>query len=462
MSLSPSSGDRGQWGSSFGFIMAAAGSAVGLGNIWRFPYVTGQNGGGAFVFVYILCVLLIGLPLIYNEIALGRITGKSTIGAFRETGSNKFFMIFGAILALMVSFFVLSYYGVIAGWTIGYIVSEFTHFITDFETFRSSSALVLPFFGLFMILTIAIVLGGISGGIEKASKILMPVLFILVIGVMVRSLTLPGAGEGVRYYLTPDFSKITGGVILAALGQAFFSLSVGWGILITYGSYLPKSQNIVKAGMWIGIMDTGVALLAGLMIFPAVFAFAKDPAGGPTLVFQVLPEIFDSMPAGGNVVGALFFLLLCIAALTSAISMLEVPSSYLIDESKWSRKKSAWTVGILAFLVGIPSALSGGASHFFTELTIPYFGGTVKTGFLTIMDSVFGELFIVVVALMTSVYAGWFTNTKKLADEIAHGSKFFNKPIAGSLTWSGLWVFFIKYVCPIVIGLVLLSTTGII
>jgi NSS family neurotransmitter:Na+ symporter len=209
-------------------------------------------------------------------------------------------------------------------------------------------------------------------------------------------------------------------------------------------------------------MDTGVALLAGLMIFPAVFAFSKDPASGTTLVFQVLPEIFDSMPAGGNVVGALFFLLLCIAALTSAISMLEVPASYLIDESKWSRKKSAWTVGILAFLVGIPSALSGGASHLFTELTIPYFGGTVKTGFLDIMDAIFGELFIVVVALMTSVYAGWFTNTRKLADEIAHGSKLFNKRIAGSLTWSGLWVFFIKYVCPIVIGLVLLSTTGII
>jgi NSS family neurotransmitter:Na+ symporter len=313
-----------------------------------------------------------------------------------------------------------------------------------------------------MVLTIGIVLGGVSGGIEKASKILMPVLFILLIGVMIRSLTLPGAGEGVRYYLYPDFSKITGRVVLAALGQAFFSLSVGWGILITYGSYLPKSQNIVKSGMWIGLMDTGVALLAGLMIFPAVFAFSKDPASGTTLVFQVLPEIFDSMPAGGNVVGALFFLLLCIAALTSAISMLEVPASYLIDESKWSRKKSAWTVGILAFLVGIPSALSGGASHLFTELTIPYFGGTVKTGFLDIMDAIFGELFIVVVALMTSVYAGWFTNTRKLADEIAHGSKLFNKRIAGSLTWSGLWVFFIKYVCPIVIGLVLLSTTGII
>jgi len=442
--------------------MAAAGSAVGLGNIWRFPYITGQNGGGAFVFVYVLCVLLIGLPLIYNEIALGRITGKSTIGAFRETGSNKFFMVMGAILALMVSFFVLSYYGVIAGWTIGYIVSEFTHFIKDFETFQSTTSLVLIFFGLFMIMTVGIVLGGVSGGIEKASKVLMPVLFILLIAVMFRSLTLPGAMEGVKYYLTPDFSKITGKVVLAALGQAFFSLSVGWGILITYGSYLPKNQNIVKAGMWIGIMDTGVALLAGLMIFPAVFAFGKDPAQGTALVFQVLPDIFDSIPAGGNIIGALFFLLLCIAALTSSISMIEVPASYLIDEKKWNRKKAAWVVGILAFVVGIPSALSGGASEFFTNMSVPYFGGTVKTGFLDIMDGVFGELFIVIVALMTSVYAGWFANTRSLADEIGQGSTIFSKKIVGDFTWSNLWIFFIKFVCPMVIALVLLSTIGVI
>lgn len=459
--MSPNSADRGEWGSNFGFIMAAAGSAVGLGNIWRFPYVTGQNGGGAFVFIYVICVLLIGIPLIYNEIALGRLTGKSTYGAFKLTGSNRFFQIFGAILALMVSFFVLSYYGVIAGWTIGYIISEFTHFIEDFDVFRSTASLVIPFFGLFMILTVAIVLGGVSGGIEKASKILMPILFVLVVGVMIRSLTLPGAVEGVKYYLTPDFSKITGGVVLAALGQAFFSLSVGWGILITYGSYLPKNQDMVKSGMWIGMMDTGVALLAGLMIFPAVFAFGKNPAEGTALVFQVLPDIFNSMPAGGNIVGALFFMLLAIAALTSSISMLEVPASYLIDENKWNRKKSAWTVGILAFLVGIPSALSGGASEFFTNMSVPYFGGVVKTGFLDIMDGVFGELFIVIVAFMTCLYAGWFTDTNKLAEEIGHGSKAFAKPIIGSLTGQKLWVFFIKYVCPIVIGLVLLATVGI-
>jgi len=453
--------ERGQWGSKFGFIMAAAGSAVGLGNIWRFPYVVGQNGGGAFVFVYILCVVLIGLPLIYNEVALGRLTGKNTIGAFRSTGANKFWVSMGAVLALLVSFFVLSYYSVIAGWTIGYIVSEFTDFIKDFETFRSAPVYVIPFFALFMITTIAIVLGGISGGIEKASKILMPVLFILLFLVMIRSLTLPGAMEGVKYYVNPDFSKINGKVILSALGQAFFSLSVGWGILITYGSYLPKNQNIVTSGIWIGLMDTGVALLAGFMIFPAVFAFGKDPAQGTALVFQVLPDIFNSMPTGGRIVGAAFFLLLCIAALTSSISMIEVPGSYLIDEKKWSRKKAAWTVGILAFIVGIPSALSGGASDLFTNMSINLFG-EIKTSFLDIMDALWGGLFIVIVALMTCLYTGWIMDVRKLAAEITLGAPVFGKKIIGNTTPADLWIFFIRYVCPIVIGLVLLSTIGVI
>jgi NSS family neurotransmitter:Na+ symporter len=453
--------NRGQWGSKFGFIMAAAGSAVGLGNIWRFPYITGQNGGGAFVFVYIICVIVIGVPLMYNEIALGRLTGKNTIGAFRDTGSNKFWLFMGAILALCVSFFVLSYYSVIAGWTVGYIVSEFTDFIKDFDTFQATPTYVIPFFAVFMLATITIVLGGVSGGIERASKIMMPLLFVLLIAVMLRSLTLPGAMDGVVYYLTPDFTKITGKVILAALGQAFFSLAVGWGILITYDSYLPKNQNIVSAGLWIAFMDTMVAFLAGLMIFPAVFSFGKDPAQGTALVFKVLPDVFNSIPQGGHLVGALFFLLLCIAALTSSISMIEVPASYFIDEKKWSRKKSAWVVGVLAFIVGIPSALSGGSSEFLTSMQLNFFG-TIKTGFLDIMDAIFGELFIVIVALMTSIYVGWIIKPKVVADEIAGSSSFFSKPIIGNISPSKIWIFSIKYVCPIVIGLVLLSTMGVI
>ncbi len=452
---------RGQWGSRLGFIMATAGSAVGLGNIWRFPYVTGQNGGGAFLFVYILCVLLIGLPLIYNEIALGRLTGKNAVGAFRDTGGNRFWIITGAVLALCVSFFVLSYYSVIAGWTIGFMISEFTEFIKDFETFRSNALYVIPLFALFMLATIFIVLGGVARGIERASKILMPLLFVLLFALMLRSLTLPGAIEGVKYYLTPDFSKITSKVVLSALGQAFFSLAVGWGILITYGSYLPKNENIVSSGLWVAIMDTLVALLAGFMIFPAVFAFGKDPTQGTTLVFQVLPEVFNSIPSGGNIVGAFFFLLLCIAAITSTISMVEVPACYLIDEKKWKRKYAAWTIGILAFIVGIPSALSGGASEVLTRIEMPFFGGTVKTGFLDIMDAVFGELLIVIVAFMTSLYTGWVMDTRKLADEIGQSAPFFNKVLVANLTPAKLWIFFIRFVCPVVIGLVLLSIIGI-
>jgi neurotransmitter:Na+ symporter, NSS family len=452
--------NRGQWGSNFGFIMAAAGSAVGLGNIWRFPYVTGQNGGGAFVLIYVLCVILIGLPLLYNEVALGRFSGKSTVGSFKKTGAKGLWFL-SPILAIMVSFFVLSYYGVIAGWTIGYILTELTNLPVSFKEFVATPLYVIPLFAIFMAATIFIVVKGVSGGIEKASKILMPILFFLIILVILRSVTLPGAGEGIKYYLTPDFTKINSNTILAALGQAFFSLSIGWGIMVTYGSYLPKSQNIVTSGLWIAGMDSIVALMGGLMIFPAVFAFGKNPAGGPALVFEVLPEVFDSLPAGGNIVGALFFLLLCIAALTSSISMIEVPASYFIDEKKWSRKKASWVVGIAALIVGVPSALSGGGSDFFTNMSVNFFGVT-KTGFLDIMDAYFGELFIVIVALTTAIYTGWVMKIDDIADEVAVGSENFQKPILLGLTAHKLFVFFIKFICPIVITLVLLNMMGIV
>nr|HPI81529.1 sodium-dependent transporter [Cyclobacteriaceae bacterium] len=246
----------------------------------------------------------------------------------------------------------------------------------------------------------------------------MPLLFGLIILIAIRSLLLPGAMAGVDFYLNPDFSKINGNSILAALGQAFFSMSIGWGIMITYGSYLPKSANIVSSGVWVGIMDAGVALLAGFMIFPAVFAFGKSPDQGQALVFHVLPEIFSSMP-GGAIIGALFFLLLMVAALTSSISMLEVPASYFMDEKKWSRKKAAWVVGILVFLVGIPSALSNGSSQFFThiELSLPWLEAP-KVGVQNILDYLFGELFIVVVAFTTCTYVAWKMPIKNIVGEL--------------------------------------------
>ncbi|MEQ8302616.1 MAG: sodium-dependent transporter [Cyclobacteriaceae bacterium] len=455
--MSISTDDRGQWGSKFGFIMAAAGSAVGLGNIWRFPYITGQYGGGAFVLVYILCVILIGVPLLFTEMGLGRFTKKSTIGAFKDTGANPIFMGLGALMGVLVSFFVLSYYGVIAGWTIGYVFKTLTGSTGSFESFASNASYTIPLMGAFTLVTVLIVLGGVSGGIEKAAKVLMPLLFGLILLVAIRSLMLPGAMAGVDFYLNPDFSKINGNSILAALGQAFFSMSIGWGIMITYGSYLPKSSNIVSSGVWVGIMDAGVALLAGFMIFPAVFAFGKSPDQGQALVFQVLPEIFATMP-GGSIIGAIFFLLLMVAALTSSISMLEVPASYFMDEKKWSRKKAAWVVGILVFIVGVPSALSHGASNFFTNISmsLPWLDAP-KVGVQSILDYLFGEFFIVIVAFTTCTYVAWKLPIKNIVGELDQGSPEFK---AGSFA-SNAFVFFIRYVCPIVILAVLLNMLGV-
>ncbi len=451
--------DRGQWGSKFGFIMAAAGSAVGLGNIWRFPYLTGQNGGAAFVFVYVLCVVLVGAPMLINEIAIGRLTGKSPVGAFRSLGANNFWTFLGGVLPLIVTFVVLSYYSVIAGWTVGYIYTSLFSIQIAFSEFIANPMYVIPL-GAFVILATAwIVLGGVSGGIEKATKILMPALFVILIIVIIRSVTLPGAGKGIEYYLVPDFSKITGKVILDALTQVFFSLGIGWGMMITYGSYLPKNQNVVTSSLWVGAMDTSVALLAGLMVFPAVFAFNGEVDQGPTLVFNVLANIFQKMPFG-NIAGALFFLLLFFAAITSTISMLEAPSAYFIDNKKWDRKKAAWTVAIAAFLFGIPSALSTGSSDFFTGLTINILGTQVST-MMDILDHLFGKLFMMLVVLSTCVYTGWFMNINTIADEIAVGAPGFKNSKILGISPSQIWVFAIRFVCPLIIGLVVLNVLGV-
>jgi NSS family neurotransmitter:Na+ symporter len=453
------SDNRGQWASKFGFIMAAAGSAVGLGNVWRFPYLTGENGGAAFVFVYVVCVVLVGAPLLINEIALGRLTGKSPVSAFRATGANTVWTFFGATLALSVTFVVLSYYSVIAGWTIGYIFTSLFSIKTSFVEFIANPWYVIPLAGFVILLTAFIVLGGVSGGIEKATKIMMPMLFGLLIVVIIRSLTLPGAGKGVEYYLIPDFAKINGMVVLKALTQAFFSLGVGWGMMITYGSYLPKNQNIVESSLWVAAMDTSVALLAGLMVFPAVFAFNMSPAEGPTLVFNVLANIFQEMPLG-NIAGALFFLLLFLAAITSTISMLEAPSAYFMDGKKWSRKKAAWTVAIVAFIFGIPSALSNGSSEFFSTIHINVLG-VEKKGFMDIMDYLFGTLFMMVVVLATALYSGWVMKTQSIVDEIDHGAPGFKSGSILGIAPYKVWTFTIRFVCPIIIGMVILNLFGV-
>jgi NSS family neurotransmitter:Na+ symporter len=399
-------------------------------------------------------VLLIGLPLLLNEVSLGRLSGKNPIGAIRGTGGNKFWQLAG-ILCVLVCFFVLSYYSVIAGWTLGYIFTEVINIPVDFEEFQQTPMYIIPLTFAFILMTIGIVLGGISGGIEKAAKFLMPLLLIIVVFIAGRSVTLEGASAGIEYYLNPDFSKINSKVVLQALGQAFFSMSVGWGLMITFGSYLPKSGNIVASSGWIAGMDTAVALMGGLMVFPALFALlpGKDPAAGPALVFDVLPRVFDAMP-GGNIIGGLFFLLLMVAALTSTISMLEVPVSYLIDDRKWSRKKAAWIVGIAAMALSVPSALSSIEGSIFNSMTLSFLGNT-KIGFFDIMDFTFGTVAVVVICLMLSLYTGWAKKIGDFANEIAIGSPGFKG--AARTTW----IFFIKWVCPVVIALVLLDLLGV-
>ena len=453
MSMSASSDDRGQWGSKLGFIMAAAGSAVGLGNIWRFPYVTGENGGAAFVLVYLVCVFLIGVPLLYVELALGRASGRNPVGAFQKTKPGTPFM-FTGILCLMACFFVLTYYGVIAGWTISFAWSQITQTPLVFSEYIAKPGTVLPVFAGFIALTIWIVSAGVEKGIEKWSKILMPVLFVMMLVIIGRSLTLEGASKGISYYLNPDFSKIDGKVVLMALGQAFFSLSVGWGLMITYGSYMPKSQNIVSNGLWVASADTLVAILAGFMVFPAVFAFGMDPGAGPGLTFVTLPKVFAQMTAGW-VFGAIFFCLLSVAAVTSSISMLEVPVSYFVDDKPKARKKAAIMVGIFAFLIGIPSAMANGGSEFFSNMQL-----MGKTGFLDIMDQVFGTLCLIVISLSLSIYVGWIWKTEPAVKEISEGCPWFTQPMVAGISPAQIWAFFVKYICPVVISLVLVNALG--
>lgn len=452
---------RGEWGSKFGFIMAAAGSAVGLGNIWRFPYLTGQNGGAAFVLVYICCVVLVGVPMLINEIAIGRLTGKNPVGAVQKLGGNKLWMFMVGILPLIVTFVVLSYYSSIAGWTVGYIFTSLFSIKLSFAEFIATPEYVIPLGAFVFLLTAFIVLAGVSGGIEKVTKVLMPMLFILLILVIIRSVTLPGAGKGIEYYLVPDFTKINGHVILSALTQAFFSLGVGWGMMITYGSYLNKEQNIATSSLWVGAMDTSVALLAGFMVFPAVFAFGGQPNEGATLVFNTLANIFPQMPFG-NIAGALFFLLLFFAAITSTISMLEAPSAYFIDQKKWNRKKAAWIVTIAAFLLGIPSALSTGGVEFLSTMSVHFPGAPApKVGFLDIMDYLFGNLFMMLVVLSTCLYTGWFIKTEDLADEISHGMPSFKTGKILGIPYYKTWIFMVRYICPIIIGIVILNMFGV-
>ncbi|MBI4418265.1 MAG: sodium-dependent transporter, partial [Ignavibacteriales bacterium] len=339
---------RGTWGSRIGFILAAAGSAIGLGNIWRYPYVTGQNGGAAFVLLYLGCVLLIGIPILLAELSLGRHTTLNPVGAFKKLSKSRAWPLVG-YLGVITGAGILSFYLVVAGWTLGYIVRTIIPSSESFGQFVANPFEELGYFAAFLLLTMYVVLGGVERGIERWSKLLMPALFVILTLLIIYNLTLDGAMKGVEFYLSPDFSKIKGSTFLAALGQAFFSLSLGMGTMITYGSYISKKENIPVSAAAVALSDTLIAFLAGLMIFPALFAVAVEPTQGPSLVFEVLPRVFATMP-GGVFLGLLFFILLAIAALTSTVSLLEVPVAFLVDQKQWTRKKAVLVVSALVFL----------------------------------------------------------------------------------------------------------------
>lgn len=441
--------ERGNWGSKIGFILAAAGSAIGLGNIWRFPYVAGQNGGAIFVLIYIGFVALIGLPVMISELSIGRRTTKNPVGAFKVLFPGSFWKYVGG-LGVITGIGILSFYAVIAGYTVGYfikiILGDFNHVFTGeesaaiFSSFTANPYLSISLLFLFILLTVLVVMGGVSSGIERWSKILMPILFFLLILLAIRSITLKGAGAGLSFYLKPDVSKLSFTTFASALGQALFSLSLGMGTMITYGSYISKKDNLVTSAAYVAFFDTLIAILAGLVMFPALFAMGLDPAGGAGLVFVVLPSIFAKMP-GGMIFGAGIFALLSVAALTSTISLLEVPVAYFVDEHNWSRKKAVILMGIITFIIGIPSALSLGANSFFSTFVRENFG------FLDMMNALFGNYSLSIGAFFISIFAGYKWGVRAVAQEVEQeGNIFFYKKV---------WMFVIRFICPVAISFIL-------
>ncbi len=440
---------RGNWSSKIGFILAAAGSAIGLGNIWRFPFVTGQNGGAVFVLIYVVIVALIGLPVMIAELSIGRHTQRNPVGAFQMLFPHSLWKIVGAV-GVLTGLGILSFYAVIAGYTLGYflktILGSFNQIISGeqstqiFQNFSANPYLSVSYLFIFICLTVVVVMGGIAAGIERWNKILMPLLFGILIVLAIFSMTLDGAGKGLAFYLKPDLTKITGRTIAQALGQALFSLSLGMGTMLTYGSYLSKKENLITSAGYVCLFDTVIAVAAGFVIFPALFAMNMDPAGGPKLVFVVLPSIFARMPAG-MIFGTLFFLLLAVAALTSTVSLLEVPVAYFVDEHRWPRKKAVVAMGLVAFVLGIPSALSLGASSALTKLVSENFG------FLDLMNAIFGNYSLSIGAFFIAIFAGYQWGTKAVAREIqAEGNVFY---------FRRLWIFLIRFICPIAIFIIL-------
>lgn len=449
------SDNREQFSSRFGLIAAAVGSAVGLGNIWRFPYIVGEYGGAAFLIVYIALVAIIGIPIMITEFIIGREGRSDAVNSFKNLAPGSKWHISGFI-GVLASFFILSFYGVIAGWSLEYVrlalMNKFVgqsseQIVNMFTTFTSHPIKPLIPQLITMALTGFIVSTGIEKGVEKAAKFLIPILVVLLLLLNIYSFTLPGGKAGFEFLFKPDFSKLNGQAILAALGHAFFSLSLGMGVMITYGSYIPKGENLTQNAVIISVADTLLALMSGIAIFPAVFAFGIEPSSGPGLVFMSLPNVFGEM-SGGYIFGILFFALLFLAALTSTISILEAVVAYVVDNFKMDRKKAAVLCTIVISLVGVVASLSNG-----DVLGHILIGGQNIFDFL---DSTTANYFLTSAALISVLFIGWSLDSKVIEKQLSND---------GTLQVSGLikvFRFLTKYIVPVAIILVFLFNIGII
>jgi NSS family neurotransmitter:Na+ symporter len=448
-----SSSSRSHWTSRLGFVLAASGSAIGLGNIWKFPYITGKDGGGAFVLVYLVCIALVGMPIMMAEFLIGRHGQRDPVGSFASLAGKRSPWCLVGWSGVAASIILLSFYAVVAGWSFDYVFKAAAGTLSGkspdeiqaiFGRLVSSAGSVILWQGLFILATAGIVIGGIRGGIERWSKVLMPLLFLLLLFLFGQGMLSPGATAGLKFMFYPDFSRLTPQALLDALGHSFFTLSLGAGTMITYGSYLDRDSDLFALSMRITLLDTLVALLAGLAIFPVVFAAGLQPDAGPGLVFKTIPIVFSSM-SFGSMLACLFFLLLAFAALTSSISMLEVSVAYLIDEKGWKRSRATALAAGGAFLLGLPSALS-----------FNYWGGIKPfwgKNFFDFVDLLVSSYMLPLGGLFIALYAGWFWRVNEEKRElIGRTRRFWVYP---------LWHFLLRYVAPIAVLIIILNQAGV-
>ncbi|MCK5537166.1 MAG: sodium-dependent transporter [Bacteroidales bacterium] len=444
---------RDGFSSKFGVIAAAAGSAIGLGNIWKFPYIAGENGGGAFLIIYLVFIVLIGLPVMMSEFIIGRKAQQNVFGAFRSLSKTGFWRIIG-VMGVLAAFFILSFYGTVAGWTIEYIYlaisdsfagKDATEITTMFSDFSTSTFKPLALQLIFMGITAFIVLRGIKKGIEKYTKILMPLLLLIIIYLDITALSLDGGMDGLKFLFQPDFSKITPKCIIDALGHSFFTLSLGMGVLVTYASYFKSDINLTKTSINVAAADTIIALLAGIAIFPVVFAFNTEPGVGPGLVFVSLPNIFELIP-GGYIFSIFFFLLLALAALTSSISILEVVVAYLSEETKMSRKKATLLSALAISITGALATLSMGVLSDFKIFDKNIFD---------IFDYLASNVLLPLGGMLISLFVGWVLKRSIIEDELSNYGT--NKIVSIKI-----FIFLVRYLAPISILIVFLHGVGII